>query len=113
MLARGVLIAALVAPPSAAAWPDGGSRDPRPEVWVGVPAVAPTPGVTFPFGGAHHEVPGVVAVNRPPYYCEVHAHAFRERSAFLAHLRRRHHLAEGEARPNLVVDDGQVRYVGK
>lgn len=84
----------------------------RAELFVEVPLVAPTPGVTFPFGGSHHQVPGVVAVNRAPYYCDAHAHAFRDRAAFVAHLRKRHGLRDAEIPQAVVVEGGQVHYVG-
>ncbi len=110
-----LLVTAVAATPWALARAQVGDRAPvaRPEVWVGVPAAAPTPGVIFPFGGAHGPVPGAVTIDRAPYYCEAHAHAFRDRAGFLAHLRRQHHLTDDEAAKALVVERGQVRYVGR
>lgn len=87
----------------------GGSR---PDVFVEVPLDAPTPGVVFPFGGSHHQVPGVVSVNRAPYYCVPHKRAFRERLDFVAHLRTEHGLADDEIAGAVLVQHGQVRYPG-
>jgi hypothetical protein len=84
----------------------------RPDVFVDVPAEAPTPGVVFPFGGSHHQVPGVVSVNRAPYYCVPHKLAFRERLDFVAHLRTEHGLADDEIGNAVLVQHGQVRYPG-
>ena len=87
----------------------GGNTD----LFVEVPLDAPSPGVVFPFGGSHHQVPGVVAVNRAPYYCVPHARGFRERAAFVEHLRTRHHLQDADIPQAVLVAGGQVRYVGK
>src|SRR4051812_35126840 len=84
----------------------------RPEVYLDVPLAAPTPGVVFPFGGTHHAVPGVVAVNRAPYVCARHGRPFRDRAAFVEHLRRVHHLDDAAIGRDVVVRDGQARYVG-
>lgn len=84
----------------------------RPDVFVDVPLDQPTPGVVFPFGGSHHQVPGVVAVNRAPYYCVPHKRAFRERMDFVAHMRTAHGLADDEIAGAVLVEHGQVRYPG-
>jgi hypothetical protein len=89
----------------------GGGRA-RPELFVTVPLESST-GVVFPFGGSHHAVPGVVAVNRPPYVCVAHTRPFRERAAFVTHLRMQHGLADDDIPASVVVGGGQVRYVGK
>jgi hypothetical protein len=83
------------------------------DLFIEVPLESPSPGVVFPFGGSHHQVPGVVAVNRAPYYCVPHARAFRERAAFVAHLRVHHGLSDGDIPKAVLVAGGQVRYVGK
>ena len=77
-------------------------------------AAAPGAGVGrhFPFGGSHHQVPGVVAVNHAPYYCVPHQRAFRERADFVVHLRTHHGLTDDEIRRVVLVVRGQVRYVG-
>jgi hypothetical protein len=84
----------------------------RTDLFVAVPLEGPTPGVVFPFGGSHHQVPGVVAVNRAPYFCTPHARAFHDRAAFVAHLRRRHGLDDADIPRAVLVQGGQVRYVG-
>ncbi len=85
----------------------------RPDLFVTVPLESPSPGVVFPFGGSHHALPGVVAVDRPPYFCVAHARPFRDRVAFVTHLRTRHGLAPKQIPQSVVVDGGQVRYIGE
>jgi hypothetical protein len=82
------------------------------DLFVDVPLEAPSPGVVFPFGGSHHAVPGVVAVNRPPYVCTPHRRTFRERADFVTHLRRVHGLDDAALKERVIVTDGQVHYVG-
>jgi hypothetical protein len=84
----------------------------RPDLFIEVPLDQYTPDVVFPFGGSHHQVPGVVAVNHAPYYCVPHQRAFRERADFVVHLRTRHGLTDDEIRRVVLVVRGQVRYVG-
>lgn len=84
----------------------------QPDLFIEIPLDQYTPDVVFPFGGSHHQVPGVVAVNRAPYYCVPHKRAFRERADFVVHLRTRHGLSDDEIRRAVLVDRGQVRYVG-
>ena len=84
----------------------------RPDLFITVPLEAPSPSVVFPFGGSHHTVPGVVAVNRPPYVCVPHRRAFHDRADFVAHLRVRHGLRDDEIPASVVVGRGQVRYIG-
>ena len=102
--------------PSAGAAPDAGaparSHGPHTDLFVAVPLEGPTPGVVFPFGGSHHQVPGVVAVDRAPYVCMPHHLAFHDRAAFVAHLRRRHGLDDADIPRAVLVQGGQVRYVG-
>ena len=81
------------------------------ELFIEVPLDYST-GVVFPFGGSHHTVPGVVAVNRAPHLCVVHARAFRDRAGFVGHLRMRHGLVDAEMPGAVLVDGGQVRYLG-
>jgi hypothetical protein len=84
----------------------------RTDLFIEVPFDNYRTGVVFPFGGAHHVVPGVVAVNHAPYYCAAHARAFRERMKFVAHLRTRHGLQNADIPAAVLVDGGQVRYIG-
>lgn len=91
---------------------DGASGAVHPDLFVTVPLESGSGTVVFPFGGAHHALPGVVAVNHAPYVCVTHAIAFRERSDFVTHLRARHGLSDDEIRRTVVAGHGQVRYVG-
>jgi hypothetical protein len=84
----------------------------RTDLFIDVPLDRYSTDVVFPFGGAHHGVPGVVAVNHAPYYCTRHARAFRERAGFVAHLRTRHGLKDADIPAAVLVDGGQVRYIG-
>lgn len=68
--------------------------------------------VIFPFGGTHHAVPVVVAVNRAPYRCLPHDREFRDRAHFIAHLRVEHGLVDDEIPAAVIVDHGQAVYVG-
>lgn len=90
----------------------GRGRGVEADLFVDVPLEAPSPGVVFPFGGSHHAVPGVVAVNRAPYVCTPHRRTFRQRGDFVAHLRRAHGLDDAAIKERVIVSDGQVRYVG-
>jgi hypothetical protein len=85
----------------------------RPDLFITVPLEPPPSTVVFPFGGSHHTVPGVVAVNRAPYVCVAHARTFRERADFVTHLRIRHGLSDDEIPRSVLVGGGQVRYVGE
>jgi hypothetical protein len=60
------------------------------------------------------EIPGVVAVNRPPYVCDLDEQVFGDKQAFAAHLRAVHgdRLLERPA-PSFVIVDGQVHYTGQ
>jgi len=69
--------------------------------------------VKFPFGGSHQTVPGTVAVNRAPYYCQRHDKAFAERPGFVAHLRVEHGLEDRDIPAAVLVEGGQVRYIGQ
>lgn len=105
-----VLVTLLAA--SAFAEPPRGSRgDPRTDLFVEVPLDYDTR-VVFPFGGSHHAVPGVVTINRAPYYCRPHKQSFRERAAFVEHLSVKHGLSDQEIPSMVLVDHNQVRYVG-
>jgi hypothetical protein len=68
--------------------------------------------VVFPFGGSHHAVPGVVAINKAPYYCRPHDLAFKARGAFVEHLGVKHGLSDREIPGMVLVEHNQVRYVG-
>jgi hypothetical protein len=85
----------------------------RTDLFVEVPLDDHSTDVVFPFGGSHHQVPGVVAVNRTPYYCARHARGFHERAAFVGHLRTRHGLDDADIPRAVLVDGGQVRYLGE
>lgn len=85
---------------------------PSADLFVNAPLEHDT-SVVFPFGGAHHAVPGVVGINqKAPYFCRVHDRGFSSRAPFIEHLGVQHGLTDREI-PNLVlVDRHQVRYVG-
>jgi hypothetical protein len=91
---------------------DVGGGVARPDLFVAVPLESDSGKVVFPFGGSHHTLPGVVAVNRPPFVCVSHATAFRDRSDFVTHLRTRHGLSDDEIRRGVIAGHGQIRYVG-
>jgi hypothetical protein len=86
-------------------------RHVRPDLFLDLPLDYDT-AVIFPFGGSHHAVPGVVSINRQPYRCLAHERAFRERIHFVVHLRREHGLADDQIRAAVVVDRGEVIYLG-
>jgi len=85
----------------------------RQDLFIDVPLDHYTPDVVFPFGGSHHQLPGVVAVDHAPYYCVPHKITFRERAEFIAHLRTQDGLTDDEIARALLVDHGQVRYPGR
>lgn len=85
--------------------------DARTDLFVEVPLDYDT-GVVFPFGGAHHAVPGVVTINKAPYFCRPHNLTFRGRAAFVEHLSVKHGLTDREIPGLVLVDHNQVRYVG-
>jgi len=89
-----------------------GRRGVRPQVWVGLPLEYSTD-VVFPFGGSHHTVPGVVTINRAPYRCLVHERRFRERVHFVSHLRMGHGLVDDDIPSAVIVDRGEVVYLGE
>ena len=89
----------------------GRGGDPRTDLFVEVPLEYDTR-VVFPFGGAHHAVPGVVTINKAPYFCRPHNRAFRDRAAFIEHLGVQHGLTDREIPDRVLVDGNQVRYVG-
>ncbi|MCC6767170.1 MAG: hypothetical protein IT293_21175 [Deltaproteobacteria bacterium] len=108
MVLLGILVGAMTAH---ADGPRGWRGGPRADLFIDVPLEYDT-GVTFPFGGAHHAVPGVVSINKAPYYCAPHAQSFRARAAFVEHLSVKHGLADEEIPSAVMVRDNQVRYVG-
>ena len=83
----------------------------RTDLFIEVPLDYDT-GVVFPFGGSHHAVPGVVTINKAPYFCRPHNRAFRERAAFVEHLGVAHGLTDREIPGMVLVEHNQVRYVG-
>ena len=60
----------------------------------------------------HHLVPGTVTINAAPYVCDVDRRRFRDRDAFLLHLRIVHHAHNDVIPERLGVLDGQVHYLG-
>ncbi len=84
----------------------------RTEAFVGLPLEYSTD-VVFPFGGTHHAVPGVVSINRAPYRCLAHERSFRERTHFVAHLRMAHGLIDDAIPSAVIVDRGEVVYLGE
>ena len=85
--------------------------DARTDLFIEVPLDHDT-GVVFPFGGSHHAVPGVVTINKAPYFCRPHNLSFRERAAFVEHLGVKHGLTDREIPGMVLVEHNQVRYVG-
>jgi hypothetical protein len=83
----------------------------RTDLFLEVPLDHET-GVVFPFGGSHHAVPGVVTINRAPYFCRPHHLSFRERAPFVEHLVVKHGLTDREIPGRVLVERNQVRYVG-
>jgi len=103
----------LPAPPSAPVSPaHAGRGGPHPDVYVDVPLDHDS-GVVFPFGGAHHAVPGVVGIDTDPYVCPVHHLTFRERAKFIEHLVTKHGLRPEDIPSRVLVEGSQVRYVGE
>jgi hypothetical protein len=101
----------LVAVTAHADGPRGWRGDPRTDLFIEVPLEYDTR-VVFPFGGSHHAVPGVVSINKAPYFCGPHKQSFRERVAFVEHLSVKHGLTDEEIPRMVMVRDNQVRYVG-
>lgn len=71
-------------------------------------------GRVYFYGKDRMEVPGVVAVNRPPYVCDLDRQVFRDKQTFVAHLRTMHgdRLAD-RPDPAFVVRNGQVHFTGR
>ena len=71
-------------------------------------------GRVYFYGKDRLDVPGVVAVNRPPYVCDLDERTFADKQAFVAHLRSAHpdRLAE-RPEPSFVIVDGQVHFTGR
>jgi len=65
----------------------------------------------FPAAG-RYRIPGVVAVNKLPYRCDLHHQDFASERTFAAHLRLVHKLPQRSLRGLLVVNDGQVHFAG-
>lgn len=104
-----VLIATVV--DAGAGWFRRDRGDTRTDLFVAVPLDYDTR-VVFPFGGAHHAVPGVATINADPYFCRPHNLSFADRARFVEHLSVKHGLTDGEIPSMVVVDRNQVRYVG-
>ena len=69
-------------------------------------------GVYF-YGKERIEVPGAVAVNKPPYVCDLDQKTFPDKERFVAHLRAAHgKLASWAGGSPFVVLDGQVHFIG-
>ena len=109
-----VAIVLAFALPAHAQESQGTPRAPRggAELFIEIPLKDYSTGVVFPFGGSHHTVPGVVTVNAAPYYCAPHRRSFADRAAFVAHLRKAHGLDERDIPRTVLVEHGQVRYIG-
>ncbi len=106
-----LLVGVLATPAVADDRPRRYHGDPRTDLFIDVPLDYDT-SVTFPFGGSHHAVPGVVTINKAPYFCRPHKRSFRERAAFVEHLSVKHGLTDREIPSMVLVEDNQVRYVG-
>jgi hypothetical protein len=89
-----------------------GTGGPRVDAVVPIP---PTEHERLHFFGRrdHHRVPGTVTIDKPPYVCDVDGERFTDRDAFVAHLRSRHRIASARIPDTLVVQDGQVHFLGK
>ena len=57
-------------------------------------------------------MPGVVTINKAPYYCRPHKLSFEKRAPFVEHLSVKHGLTDREIPAMVMVDENQVRYVG-
>lgn len=60
----------------------------------------------------HHVVPGTVTIDKAPYVCDAHDRRFRDKDAFVAHLRADHGLRPDEIPDRLVVLKGVVHFSG-
>jgi len=60
----------------------------------------------------HHVVPGTVTINADPYVCDVDAQRFRDRDAFVAHVRTAHGTPPGQIADRLIVREGRVHFIG-
>jgi len=65
------------------------------------------------FGGKRVDVPGSVAVNVPPYVCDVEGNSFSDKAEFAAHLRMSHGELLRQIADPFIVHEGQVHFVGK
>ncbi len=65
------------------------------------------------FGKKRVDVPGSVAVNVPPYACDVEGNTFSDKAEFTAHLRMSHGELLRQTADPFVVHEGQVHFVGK
>jgi len=95
-----------------------GRGQPRVYTWVPPPDAvydgSYNRGRVYFYGKDRMEVPGVVAVNRPPYVCDLDGRVFRDKEAFVAHLRTTHvDRLQERPDPSFVVLDGQVHFTGR
>jgi len=65
------------------------------------------------FGKKRVDVPGSVAVNVPPYACDVEGDTFSDKAEFAAHLRMNHGELLRQIADPFIVHEGQVHFVGK
>jgi hypothetical protein len=63
------------------------------------------------YGKERIEVPGTVAVNKPPYVCDLDEKTFKAKAAFLGHLQVKHGGLLRRNRAPFVVYEGQVHFV--
>lgn len=71
-----------------------------------------SPTVSF-YGKKRIEVPGAVAVNRPPYVCDLDRRTFRAKEPFVAHLWAAHGSQLDRSSQPFVVHQGQVHFVAR
>lgn len=112
---RGIGVPAATAEPSGAPL-DGERHGDSTRVYTEVPP--PTNvydgagGVSF-YGKSRIEIPGAVAVNKPPYVCDLDRGEFDAKEAFVAHLQTAHGSQLEEGARSFVVHEGQVHFVGR
>ena len=60
----------------------------------------------------HHLVPGTVTIGKTPYVCDLDEQLFRTQDDFVAHLRTVHRVPPESIPDRLLVDRGEVHFLG-
>jgi hypothetical protein len=94
---------------------EGLPRRPQPGVYLEIkpPEEIFGPPEVYFFGKKRVDVPGSVAVNVPPYVCDVEGDTFSDKAEFAAHLRMSHGELLRQIADPFIVYEGQVHFVGK